>query len=200
MYHDLMLWARVLDDLVLRDFVDFIRSRGVERAARYLFGMEVALDNVGSITQLDRAIWAAVKILDLEPHGDADFFAGYEQLCSQTRRAASRKARLRRLTKKYGGVSQGVWNDALREMEDQRNREWIDVATPMKKVRRRATPMKKRKQGRRKHFVIGQRRGEGFFFPGPAMRSSYRRLEEKKRALELEELERHFRRPIVSFS
>ena len=94
------------------------------------------MENVGSITQLDRANWAAVKILDLEPHGDADFFAGYEQLCSQTRRAASRKARLPRLTKKFGGVSQGVWDIALQEMEDQWSRDWIDVATSMKKVRR----------------------------------------------------------------
>ena len=116
-YREMMLWGRVLDDLLFRDFVDFTRSKGVERAARYLFGMEAALEHVGSITQLDRANWVAVKILDLDPHGDADVFARAGKLCSQTRRAASRQARLRWLTKKFGGVSQSVWHLAQREME-----------------------------------------------------------------------------------
>jgi hypothetical protein len=163
-YREMMLWARVLDDLVFRDFVDFTRSKGVERAARYLFGMEVALENVGSIAELDRANWVAVKILDLDPHGDSDHFAWAKELCSQTRRAASRQARLRRLTRKFGGVSQSVWDIAQREMEDQWSRDWIDIATPMKKVRRRATPRKKRKPGWRTPFVIepSTRRGRSF--------------------------------------
>ena len=164
-YREMMLWGRVLDDLLFRDFVDFTRSKGVERAARYLFGMEVALEHVGSITQLDRANWVAVKILDLDPHGDADVFAWAGKLCSQTRRAASRQARLRRLTKKFGGVSQSVWQIAQREMEDQWNRDWIDVATPMKKVRRRATPRKQRRPGWRTAFATDPPTQRGRRFP-----------------------------------
>ena len=49
-------------------------------------------------------------------------------------------------------------------MGEQWSRDWIDIATPMKKVRRRATPRKKRKPGWRTPFVIesSTRRGRSF--------------------------------------
>ena len=54
LYVELMRWAHILDDLVIRDSVDFTRSKAVERVGRYLFGMELALRPVSHAMQLDR--------------------------------------------------------------------------------------------------------------------------------------------------
>ena len=138
LYVELMRWAHILDDLVIRDSVDFIRSKAVERVGRYLFGMELALRPVSHAMQLDRANWAAVKVLDLG-NNDTDISAGVRKLCMQARRAASRRARLNRLAKKFAGLEgTATWDIAMQQMKAAWSRDWIDIKTPMKKKKRRS--------------------------------------------------------------
>ena len=125
LYVELMRWAHILDDLVIRDSVDFTRSKAVERVGRYLFGMELALRPVSHAMQLDRANWAALKVLDLGDNDIDIISAGVRRLCMQARRAASRRARMNRLAKTFGGL-EGIatWDIAIHQMEVDWGRDW----------------------------------------------------------------------------
>ena len=65
-----------------------MRSRAVERLARFLFGMELVLRPVKNAAQLDRVNWAGVKVLQLQSE-DVDISIGLRRSLLEPRRVAS---------------------------------------------------------------------------------------------------------------
>jgi hypothetical protein len=124
LYRETRLLANCLDDLVIRDAIDFLQSKAVERIARFLFGMELALRPVTSEATLDRANWAAVKVLQMESE-DVDISVGVKQALREARRRASRRARMNRLAKTFAGL-EGTHAEriGLQEMERDWQRDW----------------------------------------------------------------------------
>ena len=121
-YLETRLWATVLDDLVIRDSVDFMRSSTVERVSRFLFAMEFALRPVTSEATLERANWEALKVLQLEKDGIFDISIGVKKARMEARKRASRRARLNRLAKRYGGLQ-----EKLQEMKEDWYRDWSEI-------------------------------------------------------------------------
>ena len=115
-------WAIVLDDLVIRDSIDFMRSSTVERVSRFLFAMELALRPVTSEATLERADWEALKVLQLESDGIFDISIGVKKARMEARKRASRRARLNRLAKRYGGLQ-----EKLQEMKEDWYRDWSEI-------------------------------------------------------------------------
>ena len=62
---DTMRWSSLLDDLVIRDKVDFRRSTGLERVTRRLCGIELALGPVTSEETFHLANWKAAEAVEL---------------------------------------------------------------------------------------------------------------------------------------
>ena len=125
-YLETMFWAIVLDDLVIRDSIDFMRSSTVERVSRFLFAMELALRPVTSVATLERADWEALKVLQLESDGIFDISIGVKKARMEARKRASRRARLNKLAKQYGGL--GVAFDVKsQEMKEAWYRDWSEI-------------------------------------------------------------------------
>jgi len=121
-YLETRFWAIVLDDLVIRDSIDFMRSSTVERVSRFLFAMELALRPVTSVATLERADWEALKVLQLESDGIFDISIGVKKARMEARKRASRRARLNRLAKRYGGLQ-----EKLQEMKADWYRDWSEI-------------------------------------------------------------------------
>ena len=121
-YLETRLWATVLDDLVIRDSIDFMRSSTVERVSRFLFAMELALRPVTSEATLERADWEALKVLQLERDGIFDISIGVKKARMEARKRASRRARLNKLAKRYGGLQ-----EKLQEMKEDWYRDWSEI-------------------------------------------------------------------------
>ena len=121
-YLETRFWATVLDDLVIRDSIDFMRSSTVERVSRFLFAMEFALRPVTSEATLERADWEALKVLQLEKDGIFDISIGVKKARMEARKRASRRARLNRLAKRYGGLQ-----EKLQEMKEDWYRDWSEI-------------------------------------------------------------------------
>ena len=125
-YLETMFWAIVLDDLVIRDSIDFMRSSTVERVSRFLFAMELALRPVTSVATLERADWEALKVLQLERDGIFDISIGVKKARMEARKRASRRARLNKLAKRYGG-SNVAFDLKSQEMKEDWYRDWSEI-------------------------------------------------------------------------
>ena len=125
-YLETRFWATVLDDLVIRDSIDFMRSSTVERVSRFLFAMELALRPVTSEATLERADWEALKVLQLESDGIFDISIGVKKARMEARKRASRRARLNKLAKRYGG-SNVAFDLKSQEMKEDWYRDWSEI-------------------------------------------------------------------------
>ena len=117
--------------VVFPDNVAYVQSRGVERIARFLFGMELALRPVISAATLDRANWGALRALDLggdDTRAEFDRSAGISKALREARKLASRRKRMNKFARKWHGSSESVlsmgWNQMLADWQRDWNEEW----------------------------------------------------------------------------
>jgi hypothetical protein len=113
---DVMRWSSLLDDLVMRDKVDFLSSTAVELVVRRLCGVELALGPVNSEATLYRANWKAAEAVEL-PIEDAAFHAPIRRACAEATKATARRNRLQKLSKKFAGVGALTWSALCTKME-----------------------------------------------------------------------------------
>ena len=88
--------------------------------------MELALRSVTSEATSERADWEALKVLQLESDGIFDISIGVKKARMEARKRASRRARLNKLAKRYGGSN--VASDMKsQEMKEDWYRDWSEI-------------------------------------------------------------------------
>ena len=150
LYQQAMFWSSIFDEMmsdfmekpghyVFPDRVAYMQSRAVERIARFLFGMELALRPVTSAGTLDAANWAALRALDLDSDDTRVDFVNSDSIrkaLREARREASRRKRLKKFARKWGGSSESVASMGWQQMLADWQRDWNDWGSPTDRLGR----------------------------------------------------------------